>query len=231
MPLAMQSGSRLFGWTPPVAPDSYETSFPATENPISEGGIWQNGGVGGTMPFSNVQTVSGLAMADDYIYGGEDYEDSSAIIDPAFIDFGPDQYAEITLYIADGYTPTSSHEVIVALRGTVNVNGPAYFPHYHFLFTQGGGFQIFWLDGTFGDFTELSPTAHSGGFPPFASGDVLRCEFQGTTYRVKYNGSLRYSGTSAHIATGQPGAMFYVVDNPGQDLSKFCISHFKCGSL
>lgn len=211
--------------------NTYATSFPATENPISEGGIWQNGGVGGTMPFSNVKTVAGLAMADDYIYTGQDYEDSSAIIDPAFRNFGPDQWAEITIYHDPAYTPTSSHEVIVAMRGTVTVNGPNYYPHYHFLMSVNGGFQLFWLNGTLGHFVEISTSAHNGGLSAFVTGDVVRTEVQGTALRIYQNSVLKHSATDANISTGQPGCMFYVVDFPRQDLAKFCISDFSCGSL
>jgi len=46
------------GWYPP-----YITSFPLTENPISEGGKWINGLTTG-LDWSDVRTVSGIAYND-----------------------------------------------------------------------------------------------------------------------------------------------------------------------
>src|SRR5260221_2997308 len=40
---------------------SYSTSFPLTENPISEGGRWVNGGLLG-LDWTNVSTTPGLAI-------------------------------------------------------------------------------------------------------------------------------------------------------------------------
>jgi len=209
----------------------FDTSFPATENPISEGGIWQNGGQGGSMPFGNVQTISGKAMAAAYVAAGE-YTDASAIIDPSFRNYGPDQWAEVTVYRDVAYTNTAAHELIIALRGTVNVNGPNYYPHYHLLLTMGGGFQLFWLNGVYGDFTEITGiTTSNGGISNLVTGDVLRGEIQGTAIRLYLNGTLRYNATDSNITTGQPGMMFFVREGAGQDYSKFCISRFRCGSL
>ncbi len=220
-----RTGYPTFGVSEP-----YTTTFPFTENPISESGKWQNGGVGGTMPFSNVKTVSGYAMADDYIYGGESYEDSSAILSPGYLPLSPNQWAEVTIYLDAGYTPTSSHEVIIALRGTVNVNGPYYYPHYHCLFSL-SGFQLFWLNGEMGNFTEITPTAENGGITSVANGNVLRAEINGTAISIYQNGTLKYTATNGSIATGQPGPMFFVRAGSGQDYAKFCISRFRCGSL
>jgi hypothetical protein len=213
-----------------VASGTFTTNFPLTENPISQGGIWQNGGVGGTMPYGNVQTVSGRAMADRYIGLNDGYPDSSAILNPVHWPFNADQWAEVTVYHDPAYTPTSSHEVIIALRGTVNVNGPYHYPHYHVLFTL-GGFQLFWLNGVMGNFTEISATTHNGGLAFLKTGDVLRAEIQGTAIRVYQNTVLKYSATDASIATGQPGPMFFVREQSGQDYSRFCISRFRCGNL
>src|SRR5215813_11451279 len=52
---------------------SYSTTFPLTENPISEGGSWTNGGATG-LDWANVQTTPGLSFgtgpvnAGTYIY-------------------------------------------------------------------------------------------------------------------------------------------------------------------
>lgn len=217
-------------------PAYYETSFLANENPISEGGIWQNGAVGGTMPFDNVMTSGGKALAANYVVDDE-YTDASAILDPAIYPFGPDHWVEITIFREPGYTNTNSHEVIIALRGTVNVDGPFYYPHYHLLFTMGGGFQLFWLNGVYETFSELTSQAHNGGINNLVTGDVIRGEIQGTQIRVYLYDALnqvfvlKYSATDSHIATGSPGMMFFVRAGAGQDKAKFCITHWRGGPL
>ena len=52
------------------------THFPATENPISEGGIWLNGETDG-LDWLDVQTTTNLAFSESEISG---YNDPTAIL-------------------------------------------------------------------------------------------------------------------------------------------------------
>src|SRR5262249_45748237 len=48
---------------------SYSTTFPLTENPISEGGSWTNGGATG-LGWANVQTTPGLSFGTGPVNAG-----------------------------------------------------------------------------------------------------------------------------------------------------------------
>src|SRR5262245_4434564 len=51
---------------------SYSTTFPLTEDPISEGGSWTNGGATG-LGWANVQTTPGLSIGTGPVNAGTYY--------------------------------------------------------------------------------------------------------------------------------------------------------------
>lgn len=57
--------------------NTYSTVFPLTENPISEGGSWVNGGTVG-LDWTNVATIKGLAYGPAYL--GSGFNDSTAVL-------------------------------------------------------------------------------------------------------------------------------------------------------
>src|ERR1700704_5961227 len=75
----------------PAMAGSYQTDFPATENPISEGGRWINGGLLG-LDWTNVSTTPGLAIGHQV---GANFTDATALLAGAW---GPDQMATATVY-------------------------------------------------------------------------------------------------------------------------------------
>ena len=60
-----------------AAQTSYSTNFPASENPVSQGGDWVNGKTNGTA-WNNVQTLAGVAMGTQP--GTGIYDDSIAAL-------------------------------------------------------------------------------------------------------------------------------------------------------
>src|SRR5438874_4698763 len=60
------------------AKQSYSTNFSATENPISEGGKWINGGTTGR-DWGNVQSTPGLAFGT-MVSSAPPYDDSTAVL-------------------------------------------------------------------------------------------------------------------------------------------------------
>jgi hypothetical protein len=91
----------------------YTTAFPATENPISQGGIWVNGGsVGGS--WNNVRTTSAKAFAASLSgTGASNYDDCIAHISSSFLSVAANQFGQGTIYKAGGYAPGTGddHEV------------------------------------------------------------------------------------------------------------------------
>ncbi len=73
---------------------TYTTHFPLTENPISEGGKWINGGVVG-LDWTNVQTTPGFAFGTmPGTAGSPGFADSWALLSGTW---GPDQTAQATI--------------------------------------------------------------------------------------------------------------------------------------
>src|SRR5262249_23427568 len=82
---------------PSVAPDhptfqtaTYTTNFPSSENPISEGGRWINGGIFGK---TDVQTAPGKAYGTMVSFDGSQFIDSCACLSG----FGPDHEVFCTI--------------------------------------------------------------------------------------------------------------------------------------
>jgi len=73
--------------------NSYSTKFPATESPISQGGMWINGGTAG-LDWSNVQTTPGFV-------GGVGPAAGPSFVDPTAVLTGvwrPNQSATATVF-------------------------------------------------------------------------------------------------------------------------------------
>jgi hypothetical protein len=182
--------------------DSYSTSFPATENPISEGGAWRNGKTHGG-DRQDMQTGSGNAYAT--VTNPTDYDDSCACL----TGFPPDHYIEGVVHRASGYSPTDPHEIELLLRCTINTNSIF---TYEILMSTAGAFQIMRWDGTIGSFIEITFNGSGTGFgAAYADGDVVRGEISGSgtvTIVVKKNGSTVWTTTDSsagRILTGSPG--------------------------
>src|ERR1700691_3035674 len=59
--------------------NSYSTSFPLTENPISEGGKWVNGGTVG-LDWTNILTTANTEAYGSSTGVGDGYDDSIAVL-------------------------------------------------------------------------------------------------------------------------------------------------------
>lgn len=96
-------------------PQTYSTSFPLTENPISENRKWVGGQSAGRNLWGDVQTSGGMA------YGVSEptkFGDPTAILTGAW---DADQQAQVTARIT--HTPTvCCHEIEVRLRTTIRAN-------------------------------------------------------------------------------------------------------------
>src|SRR5215467_9534796 len=98
-----------------VCSQTYSTSFPITENPISERSKWVGGQSAGGNLWGDIQTSGGMAygVSEPTLYG-----------DPTATLTGPwasDQQAQVTVKIIR--TPTvCCHEIEVRLRVTSDAN-------------------------------------------------------------------------------------------------------------
>src|SRR5881394_3942288 len=98
------------------AKQSYSTNFSATENPISEGGKWINGGTTGR-DWGNVQSTPGLAFGTN-VSSAPPYDDSTAVLAGTW---GPNQMAQATVFTVS-QTPAIGEEVELRLRTTITAH-------------------------------------------------------------------------------------------------------------
>jgi RNA polymerase sigma factor (sigma-70 family) len=201
---------------------SYSTNFRLTENPISEGGAWVRGGVEG-LDWNNPKTASGHATGS---VAASRYNDCIAY--PKRPSFHADQYAQGTVYLANGYTGNGGkHAVELLLRFSIS----AHDAHgYEVLWGTSGGIAVVRWNGPPGNFSSL----WEGPAPKPVDGDVLRAEIAGSVISVYRNGTrvatidVTSQGGTVWSA-GQPGIGFWPVD--GAIPENFGWKGFEAGSL
>jgi hypothetical protein len=100
---------------PATSPKAYSTTFPLTENPISEGGNWIGGQSAGGNLWGNVQTNMNMAFG---VSEPTQFGDPTAILTGTW---GPAQMASATVKIETAPL-TCCHEVELRLRVTISPN-------------------------------------------------------------------------------------------------------------
>ncbi|MEO8135827.1 MAG: hypothetical protein ABI831_17850, partial [Betaproteobacteria bacterium] len=182
-----------------AAGNYYSTSFPGTENPISESGKWTNGKSTG-VDWNNVQTVPGKAYGAVVVSG---YDDDMAVLNTAF---PANQYAQATVYRVPGYSPGVSHEVELLLHFKIT---PNFARGYEVLWGVSGYLAVVRWNGPLGNYKPLLENVSPGiGVP--VDGDVLRAEIVNNAIRVYKNGALvAIAPPDPTWTDGQPGVGFW----------------------
>jgi PKD repeat protein len=208
--------------------NSYTTSFPLTENPISEGGNWVTGQSAGGNLWGDVRSTPGKAfgVSEPTLYG-----------DPTAILTGTWGTTQTVTIVANIPTPPSAccHEIEVRLLSKIspsNING------YEILISAATSqpyIQLIRWNGPNGDFTGIDSLTPATAV---ANGDVLvgtaTVVGNTVTFSFKRNGTLQTfntchctnpsdSGTLA-VLTGNPGFGFY--DNIDNNWANFGIGSF-----
>ena len=202
----------------------YSTTFPNTENPLSEGGKWINGKVVGGN-WNNVQSVTGKAFAAQFVsLGASRYDDDIAVLNTTFT---ANQFAEGRVFRTPGYMSSDHHEIELLLRFSIT-SGNAH--GYEILWAQEGNMAIVRWNGPLGDYDALLD-----GIPgsPAVDGDVLRAEIIGNVITVFKNGTqvATVNVTSAGgtvWSTGQPGMGFWPL--PGATLQNYGWKSYRAGN-
>lgn len=191
---------------------SYSTSFPLTENPISESGRWQSPSIGG---FTDVRTENGNAFGTNGV--ADVYDDSYAFLT------GYSNDHEVDAVIYRGSPPAFNHEVELHLR----VAETTVTKLYEVLKSKDGSFQVVRWDGMVGDsvlnITDLTSLGTGPGHSSApVNGDRIRARIVGQTITVWYNESQiwTYTDNSAgKLTSGNPGIGFFY--RPGATQSSF----------
>jgi hypothetical protein len=203
---------------------TYTTTFPLTENPISEGGKWINGGSDG-LNWNNFRTTPGACFAAAFSSSSPPpYNDALATLKSSALALNANQFVEATIHLASGYLATGTHEMGIWLRSNLSAHDNT---GYEFYWGQHG--SDWGLVRNFGpnNFSFITTTGAGPGNP--ADGDVIRMEIRGSTLTVFKNGAQVLQGSDTNVASGQAGMGSYVIS--GNTPSSYCFSRWQCGSL
>lgn len=193
---------------------TYTTAFPSTENPISEGGNWINGGTTG-LDWTDARTTPGKAFGTqpgtDPCSPGNGCTDATAIVSGTW---GPNQTVTTIANIPNPSTSTSVNEEIeIRLRSTMTAHSSTGYEALCSVIvngTSGNYIQIVKWNGALGNFTQLNGTSGHCN-----NGDTFQAIITGTTstvITVKINGAtvLTATDSSSPWLTGNPGIGFFL---------------------
>ncbi len=178
---------------------TYTTNFPNTENPISEGGNWINGGTTG-LDWSDVSTTPGLAIGHQNPLAN--YTDATAILTGSW---SADQQGTATVYQTNA-TTGCNEEAEIRLRSAISAHVNRGYEIGAKVTTASDAaaymFVVRW-NGAVGDFTSL--VSYTGTQYGLQNGDVLNAKIVGNTISVYKNGTLMFTTTDTIWTDGAPG--------------------------
>ncbi|HXO18096.1 MAG TPA: hypothetical protein VN909_07985 [Candidatus Dormibacteraeota bacterium] len=187
----------------------YATRFPLTEDPISEGGRWINGGASG-LDWTDVQTTPGMAfgtMPGDAGYPQE-YADSTAVLRGAW---GAGQMVWAKLRVPNPSRASGVYEEVeLRLRTTIAAHSITGYEINCSVNTSDPYMQVVKWNGPLADFTLLDGRATG-----CADGDVLKAAVTGaasSAITVYKDGARMFSVTddSGPFTSGSPGIGFFL---------------------
>jgi len=191
---------------------TYTTTFPLTENPISEGGNWINGQTAG-LDWANVRTTPGFAFG---VQSGavrtvpEKYDDSTALLAGTW---GPNQTAQATVRTAN-QNDKIWEEVELRLRSTLSAHRATGYEIFFRCSKTGKAYtQIVRWNGPLGDFTYLNTA--EGSHYGVTNGDVVKATIVGNVITAYINGVQVLQATDNTYKDGSPGMGFYIEGTTG----------------
>jgi hypothetical protein len=193
-----------------AAQNSYSTTFPATENPLSEGGRWINGQSVG-IDWKNCRSTPGLAFGTQSGAQPPPYDDSTCVLSG---NWGRVQTVDATVVVPAN--PIDSQEVEIRLLTTIT-------PHRHtgyeilFSVTSNTYIDIVRWDTLQGPSTldEFHYVVQGVRGPQLRTGNRIRAtvDANGVIRAYLDTGSgyqLMAQGTDTTYTTGSPGMGFYM---------------------
>jgi hypothetical protein len=200
---------------------SYSTTFPLTENPISEGGSWTNGGATG-LDWANVQTTPGLSFGTGPVNAGTySYADPTAVLKGVW---AQDQQVQATVKVRGAYGRACCKEVELLIRMTITRNSITGYELNCSVVRAGPYLTLVRWNGPLNNFTYLVSNATT-----CVNGDVLKLTAVGNTFTVYKNGVQVLQGTDATFQKGSPGVGFY--NNVDTNWSGFGLSNFSASNV
>ena len=200
----------------------YSTTFPLTENPISEGGVWTNGLAVG-LDWTNVRTTPGLVFGTQTGAGG--YNDSLAVLQGTW---SPDQSASATVHTVNQQSGNVFEEVELLLRFKITPHTARGYEMNYSCRQDGRQYvQIVRWNGALGDWTLLD--ARSG--PGLKNGDQVKATIVGSTITTYINNVAIFSVTDTTFTDGNPGLGFFLQGASGLNADYGFTSYTASGLL
>jgi hypothetical protein len=230
----------------PPLPDPYTSTFPLTENPVSEGGIYTLGGTHG-LDWQDPRTTGGTPGIE-YASGTSPGQatDNLAIIKGRF---SPTKhFIEFVVKRQAGYTPANSHEIEGLVGFDVSQHNAR---GYEWDFGIGQNVIVVRWNGAIDDYTVngdpngnlangkgWTDTPTGPGIPGgLNDGDRVRIVFDSTSgspvMTLYVNGTQVYqvTDTSANKWTsGSPGTGYFARPDASLVLTNYCTKEKKLGS-
>jgi hypothetical protein len=189
---------------------TYSTDFRSPENPISEGGRWNNGKSVGH-DWTDVMIINGIACGTQ---SGSDtginmYNDSYAIL----TGFSPDQTAQGIVSIKNP-TGLCNQEVELLLRWNSEAHrATGYECLARCLNSKESYMEIVRWNGALGDFTYLARLHSSSA--GLKDGDTLKASVTGNQITFCINNVMKLRCSDSTYQSGNPGIGFFLWNCPG----------------
>lgn len=182
---------------------SYSTTFPGTENPISEGGVWTNGGSVG-LDWTDVRTGGGFAYGTQTGTGGS-FDDSIACLS------GFRANHTVTIVVRKSGSELPVQEVEALLRSTIVAHSAT---QYECLIGVDGGYtQLVRWNGPNGvEGTGFDYIIKTGPTVTVNDGSVIVATISGSLVTVTIDGnniftpSMIAANSVKNSTAGQPGS-------------------------
>jgi hypothetical protein len=200
----------LFMISATAGSQTYSTDFSNPENPISEGGKWNNGRSVG-LDWTDVRIIDGISCGTQR---GTDsgvfmYNDSYAVLSG----FPPDQTAQGVVNIKNP-TGSCNQEVELLLRWNSSAHrATGYECLARCLNSQESYMEIVRWNGALGDFTYLARLHSSSA--GLKDGDTLKASVTGNQITFYLNNVLKLQCTDSTYPEGNPGIGFFLWNCPG----------------
>jgi hypothetical protein len=210
-PPVVSAGSSSATTTCPAGARSYATDFAGSENPLSEGGVWQNH----SPDLTKVVKVDGYAHGTQTGHGG--FDDSSAYL----AGFPPNQSISAVVRVASNLALNPNREVELLVRWADRAS-PNSATGYEVNVHHRGAYLII---GRFKG-AELGRAAN----PPVPkTGDVFKVTAVGNVITAYWNGVVVAQVVDSAFPIGNPGIGFYI--DPGARNDEFGFTNVSATSL
>jgi hypothetical protein len=188
---------------------TYTTNFPLTENPLSEGGNWIEGGDVG-LDWTNMRTTAGFAFATQSGTNSGDamFDDSIALLTGTWSN---DQSAQATIKIVKPITATGScyQESELLLRGNISAHNATFYEvNVGDRNDSDSYINVVRWNGPLADFTTL--LALHGTTYGVKTDDIFKATIVRNTITIYINGVQKGQVTDSTFASGNPGIGMYI---------------------